>query len=79
MPVNTYYRLDESQPLFGQLVHCFTSFAKFMHDVQNMRSSGVPDDVPGSEMKFWEVTGEFVRDDEGDAVVRVLSSKQVRI
>ena len=75
--IKTYYRLADDTPKFGQLAHCFTSLEVFKRDVKNMRGSGVPMDMPGSEMKFWEVKGEFVKSDGGDAIVRVLSARQI--
>ncbi len=77
--VKKYWRLADDEPKFGQLVHCFTSLEVFKRDVKNMRRSGVPMDVPGSEMRFWEVMGEFVKADGDDAIVRVLSARQIHI
>lgn len=77
--VKTYYRLSDEEPKFGELVHCFTSLAAFKRDVKNMRRSGVPVDVPGAEMKFWEIQGEFVQPDGDDAVVRVVKARQLKI
>jgi hypothetical protein len=77
--VKKYWRLADDEPKAGQLVHCFTNFEVFKRDVKSMRRSGVPADVPGAEMRFWEVTGDFVKPDGDDAVVRVLSARQIQI
>ena len=77
--VKKYWRLSDDQPKMGEKVHCFTNFEVFKRDVKNMRRSGVPMDVPGSEMKFWEVMGEFVEADGDDAIVRVASARQIHV
>lgn len=74
-----YWRLADDEPKFGQKVHCFTSFEIFKRDVRNMRRSGVPVDPVGTPMRFWEIRGEFIEADGDDAIVRVVSARQIRV
>jgi hypothetical protein len=73
--VLTYYRFQHEQPQPGELVHCFTDFKHFQGFVQMMRG----DDPDARRMKTWEIKGEFVRADEEDAVVRVVSARPIPV
>lgn len=71
--VFVYYRFDEQKPQVGEEVHCFKSFEKFKRDVKQFER-----DTGGRGfMRYWEVKGEFVSEDEGDAVVRVVSVREI--
>jgi hypothetical protein len=73
MPV--YYRFDHEKPKVGDEVHCFTDIELFRGFVRMMRL----DDPDFRRMRFWEIDGRFVRSDEGDAVVRVVAAKEIRV
>jgi hypothetical protein len=75
VPTLIYYRFQHEQPKPGDVVHCFRDFSQFRGFVQMMRG----DDPDFRRMKFWEIQGEFVKDDEDDAVVRVASAKQIAV
>jgi hypothetical protein len=70
-----YYRFQHEQPRRGELAHCFTDFKHFQGFVQMMRG----DDPDARRMKTWEIEGEFVRADEDDAVVRVVSAREIAV
>ena len=74
-PTLVYYRFQHEQPKAGEQVHCFRSLAQFKGFVQMMRQQ----DPDFRHMKFWEIQGEFVKDDEDDAVVKVVSVKQIAV
>lgn len=71
----TYYRFQHEQPKPGEQVHCFTDFQQFQGFVRMMRTQ----DPQFRRMKFWEIHGAFLRPDEGDAVVSVISARQIQI
>ena len=73
MPV--YYRFDHDQPKTGQVVHCYTTLEGFRKFVLMMKQQ----DPEFLRMKFWEINGQFVKPDEGDALVRVISAKEIKI
>jgi hypothetical protein len=75
VPVLNYYRSQNEQPKPGEVVHCFTSFTQFRGFVQMMRGQ----DPDFRRMRFWEIKGEFVRNDEDDAVVRVVSAREIAV
>jgi hypothetical protein len=70
-----YYRFQHEQPQAGELVHCFTNLQHFRGFVRMMRQ----DDPDARRMKTWEVTGQFVRADEDDAIVRVAFAREIHI
>ena len=70
-----YYRFQHEQPRRGESLHCFTDFKHFQGFVQMMRR----DDPDARRMKTWEVQGEFVQADEDDAVVRVISAREISV
>lgn len=73
MPV--YYRFSHDQPRRGETVHCFRTLNGLKKFAMMMRTQ----DPEFRRMKYWEVEGIFVKDDEGDAQVRVNSSKQINL
>lgn len=74
-PTLVYYRFQHEQPRAGEEVHCFTDFGQFRGFVQMMRRQ----DPDFRRMKFWEIRGQFVRKDEDDAVVKVVSVKEIAV
>ena len=70
-----YYRFDHERPEKGSVVHCFTNWQAFISFAQIMKA----EDPEFYRMKFWEVEGQFVEDDEGDAQVRVISAKEIKL
>ena len=71
----TYYRFQHGQPKPGEVVHCFRDIEAFRGFVRMMRR----DDPEARRMGLWEIDGRFVRDDDGDALVRVVSAKPMTI
>ncbi len=74
-PTLIYYRFQNEQPKIGEVVHCFKSLEQFRGFVQMMRGQ----DPDFKRMKFWEIRGEFVRHDEDDEVVRVVSVRPISV
>lgn len=70
-----YYRFQNDRPKPGEHVHCFTSLSGFKSFVTMMKTQ----DSNFRQMKFWEIDGRFVKEDDGDAVVEVISVKQISI
>ena len=70
-----YYRFQNEEPRAGEEVHCFTDLGHFRGFVAMMRR----DDPDARRMKTWEVLGQFIRPDEDDAIVRVLSARQIQV
>ena len=70
-----YWRFDNDRPRPGSLVHCWTDRARFEGFVRFMRRQ----DPDARRMKLWEVRGTFVRPDDGDAVVRVISAQEITL
>ena len=70
-----YYRFQNDMPKIGESVHCYTNKQDFLNFVNMMKGQ----DAHFSLMKFWEIEGQFVRHDEGDAVVKVVSVKQIKV
>ena len=73
--MKVYYRFQNDQPRPGDQVHCFTTL-KALKDCARMMQAQDPD---FRRMKFWEITGSFVQADDGDAIVRVSSAKEIRL
>jgi hypothetical protein len=71
----TYYRFQHEKPVPGESVHCFTT-VKGLKEFANMMKFDDPD---FHLMKFWEIQGFWVKDDEGDVVVEVISSKKLEL
>jgi hypothetical protein len=71
----TYYRFQNEKPLRGEEVHCFINIHELRSFAQMMQSQ----DPDFHRMKFWEVEGLYLRDDDGDVVVMVGSSKQIKL
>ncbi len=71
----TYYRFQNEKPRSGEEVHCFTNIHE-LRDFAQMMQSQDPDFY---RMNFWEVEGLYIRDDEGDVVVVVGSTKQIKL
>lgn len=70
-----YYRFQHEPPMPGEEVHCFTDLESFRGFVAMMRR----DDPDARRMKTWEILGTFIRPDEDDAVVSVLSARQIQV
>jgi hypothetical protein len=70
----TYYRFQNDKPLRGEVVHCFTNFRDFKSFVEYMKSV----DNNSNQMKYWEVEGTHVRDDDGDVVVQVTTAREIK-
>ena len=73
--LGVYWRFENHQPQPGTNVHCWTNRARFEGFVRMMRRQ----DPDFAQMRFWEVTGTFVSPDDTDAVVRVISSREIRV
>jgi hypothetical protein len=71
----TYYRFDHDKPKPGDEVHCFKDLETLRRFARMMQR----DDPDSRRMKYWKVDGRFVREDEGDAIVRVVSSQEIRL
>ncbi len=72
----SYYRFQNERPAPGEHVHCFTTL-KGLKEFANMMKF---DDAGGfHRMKFWEIQGFFIKDDDGDVVVEVISSKEIKM
>ncbi|MGQ0646380.1 MAG: hypothetical protein ACT4P7_02345 [Gemmatimonadaceae bacterium] len=74
-PALVYYRFQHEQPRVGEEVHCFRDFLQFQGFVRMMRR----DDPDSRQMRFWEIQGQFVRNDEDDVVVRVVSAREIAV
>ena len=70
-----YYRFQNESPRRGALVHCFTSLQTFRGFIRMMRQQ----DPNHKQMKCWEIEGQFVKPDNGDAIVRVVSAKEIQV
>ena len=70
-----YYRFQHEAPKPGETVHCFTDLTAFRGFIRMMRQH----DPDARRMRCWEVRGQFVRADEDDAVVKVLSAKEIAV
>lgn len=70
-----YYRFQNDMPKIGEVLHCYTNKQDFLDFVKMMKGQ----DAHFGLMKFWEIEGQFVRADEEDAVVKVVSVKQIRV
>ncbi len=68
-----YYRFQHEQPRMGEPVHCFTTL-KALKDFSLMMRTQDPD---FHRMKFWEIEGIFIKNDDADAVVRVINARQI--
>jgi len=73
--MTTYYRFQNDQPHLGEKVHCFKDVSKFKEFCKYMKSQ----DPSFSRMKFWEIEGLFLKEDEGDAVVSVTHVKEIKL
>lgn len=71
----TYYRFQNEVPRHSEIVHCFTNFKDFKGFVQMMKA----EDPDFYRMRFWEIEGQFVKDDEGDALVQVFSAREIKM
>lgn len=71
----TYYRFQNNQPRVGEPVHCYTNLRDFKKFCLMMKTQ----DRDFYRMRFWEIEGQFIKNDEGDAVVRVISAKQISL
>ncbi len=69
----TYYRFQNEQPQSGEVVHCWKS----LEDLKKFASMMRMQDPDFHMMKFWQVEGVFVRNDEDDVEVRVSYAKQI--
>jgi hypothetical protein len=70
-----YFRFQNDTPKIGEVVHCWTDEKKFRDFVRMMKRQ----DPQFLLMKFWEITGTFIRPDDGDALVRVQSARQIQV
>jgi hypothetical protein len=70
-----YYRFQNDQPRRGERVHCFTNIQDFKGFVHMMKLQ----DPDFYRMKYWEVEGSFVEEDEGDVIAEVVSAKQIKL
>jgi hypothetical protein len=70
----TYYRFQHERPRTGEQVHCFTTIKGLKDFAQMMKF----DDPDFGRMKFWEIQGFYIKDDEGDVVVEVTSAKEIK-
>jgi hypothetical protein len=70
-----YYRFQHEKPAAGEVVHCFKTLQGLRSFVSMVRQQ----DPDFRRMKFWEVNGTFVREDDGDAVVKVNSAKEISV
>ena len=71
--METYYRFQNEKPKMGEQVHCFKEYGDFSSFVQMMKHQ----DSQFHRMKFWKITGDFIKEDEGDAIVRVHFAEQI--
>lgn len=72
--MTTYYRFQNDQPGIGETVHCFRTIEALKDFSQMMRYQ----DPNFHLMKYWEIKGIFIKNDDGDAVVRVTDVRQIR-
>jgi hypothetical protein len=78
-----YYRIcdDYDYPHPGNSVYCFSDAMEFSRYVQDQLQHSPHD----SQIKFFEITGNFIRydesniEDESDAVVHVISAREMTI
>ena len=73
--MNKYYRFQNDEPKLNDHVHCYTDFANFKGFVDMMRQQ----DPLFGRMKFWEITGVYIKPDDGDIVIRVQTVKEIRM
>lgn len=73
--MNKYYRFDHDQPRMGEEVHCFKSLEVFKEFASMMRRQ----DNEFHRVKFWKIEGVFIKEDDGDAIIRVHTSKQIEL
>jgi hypothetical protein len=71
----TFYRFQNEKPRRGEEVHCFTNIHA-LRSFANLMQSQDPD---FHRMKYWEVEGLYLRDDDGDVVVVVGTAKQIKL
>lgn len=71
--MSIYYRFQHEYPIAGEELHCFKSLEEFKGFIKMLKFQ----DPNFHTMKFWEIQGTFVSEDEGDAIVRVISSKRL--
>ena len=73
--MSTFYRFQNEAPRSDEKVHCFTTLEGLKNFVSMMRSQ----DPNFHRMKFWEIEGIFISEDEGDAIVRVNYARQINL
>ncbi len=71
-----FFRFDHDEPRANEKVHCFTSKQGLKDFVEYMRKQ---DPIEFHRMRYWEVMGSFIQDDEGDAIVQVFSAKEMSL
>jgi hypothetical protein len=69
-----YYRFQNEAPRVGEVVHCYTDKTAFLKFVNMMKRQ----DPDFACMRLWELGGQFINHDEGDAVIRVLNVKRIQ-
>jgi len=70
-----YYRFQNDAPKIGENVHCYTKKEDFLSFVRMMKGQ----DAHFGLMKFWEIEGQFILPDDEDAIVKVISVKQIKV
>ena len=71
----TFYRFQNDRPRTGEHVHCF----KTLEGLKRFASMMKRQDPSFRSMKYWEIEGIFIKEDNGDAIVQVLSVKEIHL